>query len=79
MEPSVAEWRIQQLESKTKALSDQSDRVTVLETQMETLEKTCADIVKKLESANNWLRGLVGSVLIALILLAVDLWRSGKH
>jgi hypothetical protein len=45
----------------------------LLEYRVKLLEDRITGIEKKLDSANNWLRGVLGSLVLALGMLAFDL------
>ncbi len=70
-------WRVYATERKVEELDSSigrhEGRIIAVEKDTEAQADATARIEKKLDSANAWLRGLVGSVVVALILLVVDL------
>lgn len=69
----VLVWRVQQLETEHAGLQGLRDRISVVESKLISLEKSSDDISKTLQSINLWLRGGMGSLVLALILLVLNL------
>lgn len=65
---TALEWRMKQIENTRPG-----ERLAVLETDMESHAATVKRIESKLDSTNNWLRGIAGSLILALILLVANL------
>ncbi len=70
-------YRVIQVERKTEELDGKVDihdtRIVGLEKDVESHAASTLRMEKKMDSAGSWLRGLVASVLTALILILIDL------
>ncbi len=61
------------LEETDKRLAAHENKHVQFEADMETVQETAKDLGAAMKSINNWLRGIFGSLLVALILMVIDL------
>ncbi len=57
-------------------MNEKSEGVEITDYRLEKLESRVTAIEQRFDAINNWLRGILGSVVVALILLVFDLLKG---
>ncbi len=67
-----AEEHLEETDARVAGLNDKRIKI---EADVKQLDEALIDLTKQTTSTNNWLRGIAGSLLVALVLLVIDLMR----
>ena len=70
---NVLTWRVDRLEAAQEEDNKLRERLIKAEGKVSNLEKSVGEISETLKSINLWLRGVMGSLILALVLLAFNL------
>lgn len=70
----LVEYRLQQVETHAQDCMGHGPRIAKLEAAIETL----AELKNRMDSINGWLKGVAGSLLVALVLLVIQLLSKGN-
>jgi peptidoglycan hydrolase CwlO-like protein len=79
---NVLAYKVEQLQGDVERIeetvTDHGQKIVSLSKDSDTHKETTERIEKKLDSTNNWLRGIAGSLVLALILMVIGLMTHQK-